>query len=75
MRRLVIYITPGHASVSVENGIKRETTAPTVSEVIDGMGEADRSEFVGFCNAVVEYATEQKPQNITELQKRIDSSK
>lgn len=74
MKRLSLYLTPTYASVTVENEIKRETTAPTVSEVIDGMSAEDRAQFVGFCGAVVEYATEQKPENLTEIQRRISTT-
>lgn len=55
MKRLNLYITATHASVTVQNGVSRETSAPSVSEMIDGMPEQDRATLNGFCKAVAEY--------------------
>lgn len=56
MKRLSIYYTETRASVTVENGVTRETSAATMAEALAAMHEADRLVFVRFCRAVVSCA-------------------
>lgn len=55
MKRFNLYITPHRASVCIENGVSRETAAPTVPQMIDGMADHDRRVLLLFCTNVVSY--------------------
>jgi hypothetical protein len=55
MRKLQIYLTPGHFSVTIQNGVSRETSGENAAVVLDNMPSDDREALVKFCNAVVSY--------------------
>jgi hypothetical protein len=39
--RIVLYVTPSHVSITVENGARREATAPTLDQCIAALHPAD----------------------------------
>lgn len=53
MHRLTIYFTPHYASVTVQNGVNREVTAPMMPAVISAMHPDDRAVLQAFCTAVL----------------------
>lgn len=55
LKHLSLYITPTHASVTVESLAERQTSARTVALMIDAMPDLDLAVLKHFCHAVLEY--------------------
>lgn len=55
MKRLSIYYTPTHFSVTIQNGVTRETSGQTPAETIQAMPAEDRAALEAFCRAVLEF--------------------
>lgn len=55
MQRLQLYITETHASVTICNGASRETSANTVSQMLNAMPAEDLQTLIMFCAAIVAY--------------------
>lgn len=53
MKKLSLYITPGHCSVEIENGASRQTRAATVPAMLAAMPDADRDTLDAFCRLVL----------------------
>jgi hypothetical protein len=48
-----IYVTSGYASVSIQNGATRETSAPDCPSVVAAMPNEDRETLRTFCAGIV----------------------
>jgi hypothetical protein len=53
MKRMSIYITPSHVSITVANGTSRETSGSDLRQVLDAMPAADRDVLEKFCYVVL----------------------
>lgn len=55
MARLSLYLTESHASVTVELGASRQTTARDMVSTLQAMPAEDRAVLVAFCKAVLRW--------------------
>lgn len=60
MKKLSIYFTPGHFSITVANGAMREVSGATPLEVLPAMAKEDRATLDAFCRAVLEFGNSGK---------------
>lgn len=54
-KRIALYLTAGHASVTVQNGAAREVSSPTLSETISNMQPRDRETLVRLAQAIIRF--------------------
>jgi hypothetical protein len=52
MKRFSMYLTPGHVSVSIQNGATRETSAATLTAMLEAMSREDRQTLLLVCNGI-----------------------
>lgn len=62
MKKLSIYLTSTHFTVTLQNGVSRETSGDNAAVVLDNMPHEDREALVKFCNAVVSYCLVTEPE-------------
>lgn len=53
MTRFSLYLTPGYVSVTVANGASRETSAPTVAQMLDHLNADDEAVVHRVCTAIL----------------------
>jgi hypothetical protein len=68
MKKLSIYFTPTHASVTVVNGISRETSSNNMVEVINGMQPQDRAALMQFCQACLAVGAVDEKSSVTHFE-------
>lgn len=52
-KRLLLYITEGHSSVTVDATVSRQTSAADVPAMLAGMPDDDRAVLEAFCETVL----------------------
>ncbi len=53
MKRFSLYLTPTHSSITIQNGASRETSAPTIAEMLNHLTPSDETVVREFCTAVL----------------------
>lgn len=55
MKSIMLYYTPRHASIEVENGASRKTTGPDMPTVLKSMPAEDLQVLVALCKAITNF--------------------
>lgn len=53
IQKLSIWATPGHTSITIQNGASRETTGKDFPAVAAAMHPADRATLAQFCAGIL----------------------
>lgn len=61
-KRLSIYATPGHVSVTIQNGASRETSGNDFPAVVAAMHPEDRVTLAQFCAGIIASLETEQPQ-------------
>lgn len=66
-RKLSVYYTVDHASITVQNGASRETTATSMPEALRAMHPDDLGVLVAWCRAVTTFVDSDGAENTFKL--------